>query len=48
MWRILRPASLTALLVLAASWAVLAQAQRQPNPPAKPQQAKPEAKPPQS
>jgi Tfp pilus assembly protein PilP len=46
MWRVLRPASLTALLVLAASWAVLAQAQRQPHPPvkppAKPQQAKPE------
>lgn len=45
MLRILKPASLTALLVLAVSWAVLAQAQRQPPPspkqPATPQQAKP-------
>jgi hypothetical protein len=57
MRRILRPASLMALLVLAASWAVLAQAQRQPQSPAKqpakpqqakPQQAKPEAKPPEA
>jgi hypothetical protein len=57
MWRILRSASLMALLVLAASWAILAQAQRQPQSPAKqpakpqqakPQQAKPEAKPPEA
>jgi hypothetical protein len=47
MWRILKPASLMTLLVLAAAWAALAQAQRQQPPPPPPkQQAKPqEAKP---